>query len=139
VTADPELWEGFRSELATFIDRLPRADFVRADWGRLPPPANEGFTIPAQVNYVAKGANLKALGHEPTAALSVATKYLGTSYLWDKLRVEGGAYGGFASYNPLVGSYAFGSYRDPNLVATLDVYDRAPEFLRREISDADLT
>jgi Zn-dependent M16 (insulinase) family peptidase len=138
VTTDGSAWPGFADELKAFIQRLPRHDFVRADWSPLPHPANEGLTIPAQVNYVAKGVNLKALGHEPSGALSVVTKYLGTTYLWDKVRVEGGAYGGFASFNPLADTYAFGSYRDPNLVATLDVYDAAPAYLRKGVSQSDI-
>ncbi|RDE10479.1 insulinase family protein [Pelagibacterium lacus] len=138
VTIEGANWPGFEAELKDFLARLPRRDFVRADWSPLPHAANEGLTIPAQVNYVAKGASLAALGHQPSGALSVVTKYLGTSYLWDKVRVEGGAYGGFASFNPLAGTYAFGSYRDPNLVATLDVYDAAPTFLRKGVSRTDI-
>jgi Zn-dependent M16 (insulinase) family peptidase len=138
VTTDGSAWPAFAAELETFLEGLPRRDFARADWSPLPHPSNEGLTIPAQVNYVAKGVNLKALGHEPSGALSVVTKFLGTSYLWDKVRVEGGAYGGFANFNPLSDTYAFGSYRDPNLVATLDVYDAAPAFLRKGVSKADI-
>jgi presequence protease len=138
VTTDAETFKGFEKELADFAGTLPRKSFVRQDWSPLPAPGNEGLTIPAQVNYVAKGVNLKKLGHEPSAALSVVTKYLGTAYLWDKVRVEGGAYGGFASYNPLADTYAFGSYRDPNLTATLDIYDAAPDFLRKGVSESDI-
>lgn len=139
VTAEGKDWPAVRATLEGFAGTLPRANFVRAAWDRRPNPANEGLTIPAQVNYVAKGANLAALGHKPSGALSVVTKYLGTSYLWDKVRVEGGAYGGFANFNALSGAYVFGSYRDPNLVATLDVYDGAPAFLRKGVSETDLT
>lgn len=139
ITADAGLFSAFRPELQAFLEGLPRRDFLRGDWGPLPAPANEALTIPAQVNYVAKGVSLKRLGHAPSAALSVVTKYLGTAYLWDKVRVEGGAYGGFARFDPLGGTYAFGSYRDPNLTATLDVYDAAPDFLRKGVSDTDLT
>ena len=138
VTTDGSLWPAFAEDLKSFLARLPRGEFTRADWSPLPHPANEGLTIPAQVNYVAKGASLKALGHNPTGALAVVTKYLRTTYLWDKVRVEGGAYGGFANFNPLSDTYAFGSYRDPNLVATLDVYDAAPGFLRKGVSKSDI-
>lgn len=138
VTVDGSAWPAFADELKSFLARLPRAEAIRADWSPLPPPVNEGLTIPAQVNYVAKGANLKKLGHESTGALAVVTKYLRTTYLWDKVRVEGGAYGGFASFNPLSDTYAFGSYRDPNLVATLDIYDAAPGFLRKGVSKSDI-
>ena len=138
VTTDAATWSGFTGKLKSFLSRLPRENFSRADWSPVPHPANEGLTIPAQVNYVAKGASLKALGHNPTGALAVVTKYLRTTYLWDKVRVEGGAYGGFASFNPLSDTYAFGSYRDPNLVATLDVYDAVPGFLRKGVSKSDI-
>ncbi|GGA54421.1 insulinase family protein [Pelagibacterium lentulum] len=137
VTTDRAEWASFTGELEAFLSALPRKPVVSQDWGKPSPSVNEGLTIPAQVNYVAKGANLKALGHEPSGALSVVTKYLGTSYLWDKIRVEGGAYGGFARYEPVSGSYAFGSYRDPNLLASLDVYDKAADYLRNELSEAD--
>lgn len=139
VTADAEIWTGFAPQLEAFLAGLPAADARLTTWEGRPAPKNEGLTIPAQVNYVAKGANLHALGHEPTGALTVVTKYLGTAYLWDKVRVEGGAYGGFSRFDPFSGIYAFGSYRDPNLVATLDVYDAAPEFLRKGVSDSDVT
>ncbi|MCD7059474.1 insulinase family protein [Pelagibacterium xiamenense] len=139
VTADAESWTQFRPRLEAFLGDLPTRPAVLADWGSLPAPKNEGLTIPAQVNYVAKGVSLKKLGYEPSGALSVVTKYLGTTYLWDKIRVEGGAYGGFARFDPSAGIYAFGSYRDPNLTATLDVYDGVPDKLREDISDTDLT
>ena len=50
--------------------------------------------LPGQVNYVAKGANLYTLGYVHTGATAVALRHLNTTYLWDKVRVQGGAYGG---------------------------------------------
>ncbi len=55
----------------------------------------EGLTIPAQVNYVGKGANLYDLGYEYDGSAEVITGYLRLAYLWEKIRVQGGAYGGF--------------------------------------------
>ena len=46
-------------------------------------------------------------------------------YLWDNVRVMGGAYGGFSTYSPYAGFFSFLSYRDPNLSKTLDIYDAA--------------
>ena len=94
--------------------------------------------IPAQVNYVGKGANLKALGVELSAAASVALRLLNTTYLWDKVRVQGGAYGGSSRFDLSSGNFAFLSYRDPNLLKTLEVYDGAARALRAEIGEADL-
>jgi Zn-dependent M16 (insulinase) family peptidase len=98
------------------------------------------LSLPAQVNYVGKGANLYALGYQYDGSIHVITNHLRTSYLWDKIRVQGGAYGAFSRFNQQSGVFTFLSYRDPNLLETLDVYDKAPEFLRTlSLSDDDLT
>lgn len=91
------------------------------------------------MNYVGKGANLKALGHDLSAATSVVLRYLNTTYMWDKVRVQGGAYGGSSRFDLSSGNFAFLSYRDPNLLRTLDVYDGAAKALRAGIGDTDLT
>ncbi len=95
--------------------------------------------MPAQVNYVGKGADLYAHGYTAHGSVSVITNYLRTSYLWDKVRAQGGAYGAFCRFGRQSGVFTFLSYRDPNLTATLDVYDRAPAFLRKaELSQDEL-
>jgi Zn-dependent M16 (insulinase) family peptidase len=54
--------------------------------------------------------------------------------------VQGGAYGGHCSFDRYSGGFTFVSYRDPNLLATLDVYDRTAAFLRgAELDRAELT
>ena len=50
----------------------------------------------------------------------MAIKHLNTTYMWDKVRVQGGAYGGSSGFDPFAGTFAFTSYRDPNLIDTLD-------------------
>ena len=45
------------------------------------------------------------------------------------MRVAGGAYGGGCSLNPVSGNFVFSSYRDPNLLDTLGVYERASHAL----------
>ena len=99
----------------------------------------EGLTIPAQVNFVAKGANILKLGYQPSGATAVAMTHLNTSYLWDRVRVQGGAYGSGTGFTEVTGSFVFTSYRDPNLLQTLDIYDGAGGFLRRDIEEAELT
>jgi Zn-dependent M16 (insulinase) family peptidase len=45
------------------------------------------------------------------------------------VRVKGGAYGSSLSFDLYTGDLALVSYRDPNLVETLEIYDDIPEFL----------
>jgi Zn-dependent M16 (insulinase) family peptidase len=61
---------------------------------------------------------------------SLALRYLRTGYLWDNVRVIGGAYGGFCNFNPTTGLFSFLSYRDPNLAKTLDTYDGTAAYLQ---------
>ena len=46
---------------------------------------------------MAKGADLYSLGYQFDGSAHVVTGYLGMTYIWEKLRVQGGAYGGFTS------------------------------------------
>ncbi|MGH6814280.1 MAG: insulinase family protein [Hyphomicrobiaceae bacterium] len=140
VTAGGTNLRGFLPDLAGFLGALPRSSVAAERWPVGDGPRYEGLTIPAQVNYVAKGADLHSLGFKPNgAALAIGT-FLGTTWLWDKIRVQGGAYGGGCRFDRRAGTFTFTSYRDPNLAATLDVFDKTAEFLRTvHIGDSELT
>lgn len=138
-TADGALWDRARGEIERFLGRLPNGDHPFADWAIDYAPKSEGLIIPAQVNYVGKGANLRALGFQMTGASSVVLKFLNTTYLWDKVRVQGGAYGGSSRFDLTSGNFSFLSYRDPNLLGTIDAYDGASKALKADIGENDLT
>ena len=87
-----------------------------------------------------KAADLYDLGYQFDGSSSVITRYLATTWLWERVRVQGGAYGAFCSFDPFSGVLLYASYRDPNLLDTLKVYDGSGPFLRElEISDDELT
>ncbi|WP_137153157.1 insulinase family protein [Devosia sp. FKR38] len=138
-TADAALWQRVEGGVGQFVASLPNGAFAPVDWQAHLVPQSEGLIIPAQVNYVGKGANLKALGFALTGASSVALKFLNTTYLWDKIRVQGGAYGGSSRFDLTSGNFSFLSYRDPNLLKTLDAYDGAAKALNAPIGANDLT
>ena len=91
--------------------------------------SHEGYAIPSMVNYVGFGGALFGPGDRVSGSTSVVTRYLSTGYMWDHVRVLGGAYGGFARFSESSGRFAYLSYRDPNLAKTLDVYHHAGEHL----------
>ena len=73
-----------------------------------------------QVNYVGKAANLyEDAGYQLSGSAYVVNKHLGTTWLWDRVRVSGGAYGGFSDFDTHSGMFSFLSYRDPNLTKTV--------------------
>ena len=130
VTVDQDIWTQFKPTLESFIAGLPATGDQRQAWTPSYDSGNEGLTIPAQVNYVGLGANLYDLGYERTGATQVISNQLGTTWLWDMVRVQGGAYGGFSSFDSGSGVFNFLSYRDPNLLGTLENYHKSVNFLR---------
>lgn len=139
VTADAATIAALEPQLAAFLTGLPEARSGGSGWGFAPSAANEGLTFPGQVNYVAKGANLIDFGFTPTGGTAVAIRHLNTTYLWDRVRVQGGAYGGSSGLDSNSGCFAFTSYRDPNLLGTIDNYDGAAAYLRAGVGEQDLT
>jgi hypothetical protein len=140
VTLDAENWQKFLPQLQGFLEELPAAGLERKAWQPAPAQGFEGLVIPAQVNYVGKGANLYDLDYIPDGSIEVITNYLRTTWLWERVRVQGGAYGGFCVFNHRSGVLTYLSYRDPNLLATLENYDAAAQFLSNlELDPAELT
>ena len=100
---------------------------------------NEGWSTSSAVSFVARAFKTVRLEHEDAPSLSVIAKMLRSLYLHREIREKGGAYGGFAVYNPEDGLFLFGSYRDPHIVSTLNVYDGAGAFIRsKNYSDEDI-
>ena len=90
---------------------------------------NDGIVTASKVQYVAQGGNFIDHGFKHVGPMSVLETILRYEYLWIRIRVQGGAYGAFANFYD-DGNMIFCSYRDPNLLETLDVYKELPQYLR---------
>lgn len=131
VTGDEDTLLTAKPYISQFLDALPNHVRDKADWSSMLPLANEALVVPTQVNYVGKAVNLyKDAGFEFSGSANVVEKFLYTSWLWDRVRVMGGAYGAMAGLDYHSGIFAFSSYRDPNLVETLSNYDGSCTFLK---------
>lgn len=130
VTAEADDLARIRPRLDDLFAQLPSKQVDPVTWTPAALPVDEGLTIPAQVNYVGKGANLYRLGYVYHGSINVITNLVRTSWLWDQVRAQGGAYGVFGQFGRQSGVWTFLSYRDPNLLATLDAYDATARFLR---------
>ena len=93
----------------------------------------EGWCTSTSVSFVAQSFTTVRMGHEDAPRLAVIAKLLRSMYLHREIREKGGAYGGFAIYSPEEGTFSFGSYRDPNIERTLDVYRNACEFITSDV------
>ncbi len=90
----------------------------------------QGYRVPAQVGFAARGYRLSELSGMPFhGSLYLLSNILTYSYLWNKVRVQGGAYGcGF--HADRYGNLFSMSYRDPTPGLTLNVDSGASAFLR---------
>lgn len=99
-----------------------------------PVKRNEGFQSAAQVNYVAVGGNFVKKGYSYTGAFEVLKVIMGYDYLWNNIRVKGGAYG-CMTYFRREGSCLFVSYRDPHIRETLKIYEKIVPYLKKYNAD----
>ena len=77
-----------------------------------------------------KAANLYDLGYTYHGSASVILRYMRMGYLWERVRVRGGAYGAFCMLDRMGGTLVCASYRDPNVDDTLTAYDQMADYLR---------
>lgn len=89
----------------------------------------EGILVPAAVGFAGKGGHLAQCGARYSGAMAVAARILSYGYLWNTVRVKGGAYGTRLAITP-GGDVAFTSFRDPSAAASLAAFDKAGASLR---------
>ena len=88
---------------------------------------NEAFITSQDVNYVVLGADSREAIEFRGSSLVMAN-IANYDFLWNVVRVQGGAYG--AGYrNDRSGRLCFTSYRDPHIARTLEVYHQLPDYL----------
>lgn len=87
----------------------------------------QGRLIASPVSFIGKVFPTVSYTHSDAPALNLAAFLFDNLTLHSKIREQGGAYGGGAVNNPLSGNFYFYSYRDPNIVQTLQVFDEAIE------------
>jgi presequence protease len=95
---------------------------------------SEAWKTPSMVNYVARFGNYRKHGLDYNGALYVLRTLLNYDYLWNNIRVLGGAYG-CSSLFAANGNAGFTSYRDPKLLETNDVYKNIPGYVRNYSAD----
>ena len=125
--------------LRAFLPCLSGTSFAKETYTFPLQPIRLGLAAPSAVQYVGKGANFRLLGYHYTGAMHVLETLLRYGWFWTKIRVQGGAYGAFTTMRR-DGTLSFGSYRDPHLKATLDVFDATADTVARyDASERELT
>lgn len=91
-------------------------------------PKRMGIRIPAQIAFAVKGYHLSCADMKMNGSLRIASNILSLDYLWNIVRVQGGAYGAGCPVGRN-GSLICYSYRDPSPARSLQVYDSLSEFI----------
>jgi Zn-dependent M16 (insulinase) family peptidase len=129
LTTEESDYGRFVESFPLILDRIGNTPSIHEQYNPAFLEKNEGLLTPGKVQYVAKGFNFRRLGFGFSGTLLVLRTIASMDYLWNRVRVQGGAYGSFARFSRN-GNMIFCSYRDPNLKETLAVYDTASEYLR---------
>ncbi len=118
-------------QMLTALPDGSRPAFFTPDISRDTESPRDGWMTHTAVSFVGQSFKTVGITHEDAPGLSVISKILRSLFLHREIREKGGAYGGFATYNSEEGIFSFGSYRDPHITRTLDVYDKACEYIMK--------
>lgn len=130
VTISDDDYAKFEQDFQSLQEHLANEDLQYKKYSFELSADNEGLVTPGNVQYVAKAYNFRELGRDYTGSLQVLGTIARLDYLWNRVRVQGGAYGCFASF-ARNGDVSLTSYRDPNLTETLRVYNELPNYIRQ--------
>ena len=133
-TAAPEGLKGLSEEIEKFVPDLITSELREEGFTLKAEKKNEGFMTAGQVQYVCRAGNFADKGLPYTGALKVLKVMMGYDYLWNQVRVKGGAYGCMCGFYKNGDGY-FVSYRDPNLQKTIEVYENAAQYIKNDKLD----
>lgn len=128
-TSEEKDAKDIKTEIVSLIGTLPNSKQERFEYNFDLQPSNEGLLTSGKVQYVAKGYNFKNLGYKYSGNMQVLRTIISLDYLWNKVRIEGGAYGSLANFAKN-GNLLLSSYRDPNLAKTIDVYNNIHNYIQ---------
>jgi len=109
------------------IERLveslpPKVERAAGSNGAPEYPKVEGLVVPSNVAYVAAAMRGARFGTAEHAHELILAHLLRTGYLWETIRMTGGAYGAGASARGLDSMFGFISYRDPRITETIAAF-----------------
>ena len=135
LTSPAEKQNELDEELKAFIDTLYTNDIEKSKIEVDCNEGNEAFIFPGQVQFVAMSGEYISKGYKFTGAFNVLRTIMAYDYLWNNVRVEGGAYGCFANFT-MSGLCSLVSYRDPHINNTLRIYRELADYVENfECSD----
>lgn len=88
---------------------------------------NEAFIAPLDISNVSFGRHINT---PFDLSVGLLDSYLSNGYLWNNIRIKGGAYGAFSHSNEFSGCIVSTSYDDPNISNTIKTFKEIPNYLK---------
>lgn len=105
----------------------------------LDPIPSHGRVIASPIAFIGKVLRTVSYTNPDTPALAIAAALMDNLYLHTSLRERGGAYGGGATCSAMTGTFNFYSFRDPNILSSINAFDEAIlSLLEGDFEDVDL-
>ncbi len=95
----------------------------------------ETLSTASAVSFSALSLPAPILGTREHACSGLLAHILRTGYLWENIRMKGGAYGASASISGMEGTFTFSTYRDPMIVSSLSSFRKSLEWTVNELDD----
>ena len=126
VTCEESMVQTLRELVAGLVEALPEGSANgRPDKPKPLDRVREARTAPLPVAFNVRSFTTVRYTHPDAPILLVLANYLRDTFLHRELREKGGAYGAYAQAGIGGGNFYLGSYRDPNIIRTFDIYDQA--------------
>ncbi len=97
-TGEEKSLQGMEALVRAFREKLFTVPVEKEKYQPELEKKNEGYLTSAQVQYVCRAGNFIRKGLPYTGALKVLKVMMGYDYLWNRVRVKGGAYGCMCSF-----------------------------------------
>lgn len=126
ITCGEEMYSQLVKQNFYGLQNLPKKSFV--PWkGNYPlvPVAPQGRIISSPIAFISKVFKTVSYDHPDAPALNLSAFLFDNLVLHNRVREQGGAYGGGATSNSVSGNLYLYSYRDPNIASTLEAFKDA--------------
>lgn len=122
-----------RQALKPLLGSLPGAspavEGKAGGWRPVPKVQNVGIVIQSELNSVQLGFNIQSYGKILEGQDFVFAQLLSDGYMYDQIRLKGGAYGGY-TYITQTGDVVFTTHRDPNLASSVAAIRGIADYVR---------
>ncbi|RKU20676.1 hypothetical protein C6500_07615 [Candidatus Poribacteria bacterium] len=140
-TGSDAAFEVLSGKLAEWIGDMRNEPITPAPTGFKPfdTPPREGLAAPVQVANCAHIIPAPHYSHQDSVLLTIGSQILEFDHIMSEIRLKGNAYGGVFEYSPLDAALYQGSYFDPHVARSLNVFEQTADYIKQsEWTQADI-